>query len=62
MLPPNAKKEVTGPAPANPCLAVFKSFTSVQAVPFQVSVLAYADGFAPPAIIADVLLAPSPAK
>ena len=37
-VPPNAKAAVFVPVPAKPDLIVFKSFTSVQLVPFQISV------------------------
>ena len=40
VLPPIAKAAVFDPAPAKPFLAVIKSATSVQLVPFQVSVTA----------------------
>ena len=46
--PPNAKAAVCVPAPAKYLLAVFKSFTSVQLVPFQVSVSAETFGPYPP--------------
>ena len=45
-----------------PYLAVFKSFTSVQADPFHDSVIAVTGGVAPPNAKADVLSAPNPFK
>jgi hypothetical protein len=57
--PPNAKAAVLVPA-ADCCLvAVFKSLTSVQEVPFQDSVAPVAG--LPPMANADVLSAPQPA-
>ena len=44
MYPPKPKAAVLVPAPAKEYLAVFKSLTSVQLVPFQVSVFAVAGG------------------
>ena len=46
--PPNAKADVVIPAPANALLALFKSLSSVQLVPFQDSVLAVSGGENPP--------------
>jgi len=38
--PPNAKAAVDGPVPFKAVLGLFKSFTSVQLDPFQISVFA----------------------
>ena len=46
--PPEAKAAVLVPAGPIRNLAVFKSFTSVQLVPFQDSVTAVGDGLFPP--------------
>ena len=46
-------------APAKDCLAVFKSASSDQLVPFQISV--FPDSGFPPNIIADVRVPPPPA-
>ena len=59
--PPKANPTVLVPAPPKPDLAIFKSFTSVQLVPFQVSVFATLVGTLPPNAKAAVCI-PSPAK
>ena len=61
-LPPNAKADVFVPAPAKFLIAVFKSPTSVQLLPFQVSLTASLVDVYPPNAKAAVLLAPAPAK
>jgi hypothetical protein len=53
--PPNAKAAVFVPPPAKYLLAVFKLFTSVQLVPFQVSVFPTGTVEAPPNPSAAVL-------
>ena len=60
--PLNAIAAVASPAKATVYLAAFKSFTSVQADPFQTSVAAVlgGEGISPPATIAEVLLVPHP--
>jgi hypothetical protein len=60
--PPKAKAAVFVPAPASLCLAVFKSFNSVQLVPFQDSVFPTLTVVSPPNAKAAVLVAPQPAK
>ena len=51
--PPIAKEEVlSAPAPPSVCLAVLKSVSSLQVVPFQVSVFPVLGS--PPAAMADV--------
>ncbi len=48
------------PAEPKSSLAVFKSLTSVQFVPFHVSVIAETEGAFPPKAKAAVLVAPHP--
>jgi len=59
-LPPIANAPVAVPARDIPPLAVFKSLTSTQLVPFQSSVLAVngADSGVPPKAIAELLTLP----
>ena len=53
--PPKAIAEVLdAPAPPAPTLAVFKTFTSVQLVPFHSSVLFVTEGVVPPKANAEV--------
>mgnify|MGYP003139071099 CR=1 FL=1 len=59
-VPAIAKAEVVVPAPPPPHRAVFKSLTSVQVDPFQISVMAVAGGTSPPKHKAAVLV-PAPA-
>ena len=59
--PPNANAAPCVPDDAKLFLAWFKSATSVQAVPFQDSVIAVTGGV-PPKANAEVLLAPEPAN
>ena len=59
--PPKAKAAVLVPAPATRYLAVPKSFTSVQLVPFQFSVLFLAGDAFPPKAKAAVLIPAAPA-
>ena len=60
-LPPKAKLATVVPAEPTELLAVDKSATSVQDVPFQISVIPVTGGTFPPTAIAEVLSAPEPA-
>jgi hypothetical protein len=55
------KPAVLVPAPARPDLAMFKSFTSDQLVPFHNSVFATETVVSPPKAKIAVLVAPQPA-
>ena len=48
MYPAKAKAAVLDPEPANECLAVLRSLTSVHDDPSQISVFATAGGASPP--------------
>ena len=60
VFPPKANAAVFVPASPIPYLAVFKSFTSVQLVPFQDSVFPTAVVVNPPKASAAVFVAPHP--
>jgi hypothetical protein len=54
--PPKASPAVLVPEPAKPTLAIFKLFTSVQLVPFQISVFKADTVVYPPKANAAVLV------